>query len=322
MNSSIIDRLRHGLIPAVPVPFKQSGEIDRRSQERYAAWMNGQPIAGVAVWAHTGRGLLLSRDQREYIIGSWRETSSDKVIIAGAGGSKEARTDQDYIASAREMAEHAAKLGADALLCYAPVRFRDRAEEERDELTLHYHVQLASAGLPLILFYLYEAAGGISYSYSVLANLLQTSQVIGIKIATLDSVMTYQDISRLCRSVTPDKLIITGEDRFLGYSLMCGADAALIGMGSAYTKLQSDLLSSYFEKDFTRFDRLSERADRLAQATFVAPMEGYIARMSYILSRHGIFDNNSWRDPWGPALTPEELADLDHMMSELDNATY
>ena len=92
-------------------------------------------------------------------------------------------------------------------------------------------------------------------------------------------------------------------------------------MGAAYTQMQSDLLSSYFAKDFTGFDRLSERADRLAQATFVAPMEGYIARMSYILSRHGIFDKDSWRDPWGPALTKDELPVIDDVMSDLDHAS-
>ena len=43
------------------------------------------------------------------------------------------------------------------------------------------------------------------------------------KMATLDSVMTYQDVSRQLRERHPEKLFITGEDRFLGYSLRRGA---------------------------------------------------------------------------------------------------
>ena len=35
--------------------------------------------------------------------------------------------------------------------------------------------------------------------------------------------MTFQDIARLVKTRAPGKLVITGEDRFLGYSLMCGA---------------------------------------------------------------------------------------------------
>ena len=67
--------------------------------------------------------------------------------------------------------------------------------------------------------------------------------MLGIKVATLDSVMTFQDVARLIRRQAPDKVLITGEDRFLGYSLMCGAEAALIGMGAACTTLQSRALA-------------------------------------------------------------------------------
>ncbi len=52
------------LIPAVPVPFDAQGKIDAPAQERYARWMAQQPIAGVAVGAHTGRGLRLAQIER------------------------------------------------------------------------------------------------------------------------------------------------------------------------------------------------------------------------------------------------------------------
>ena len=42
------------LIPAVPVPFDSKGTFVATAQEQYARWMAMQPIAGVAVWAHTG----------------------------------------------------------------------------------------------------------------------------------------------------------------------------------------------------------------------------------------------------------------------------
>jgi len=99
---------------------------------------------------------------------------------------------------------------------------------------------VAAVGLPLILFYLYEAAGGVSYSPELLDELLTASEVVGIKMAMLDSVMTYQDVSRQLQARHPKKLLITGEDRFLGYSLRCGARAALIGMGAICCDLQAE----------------------------------------------------------------------------------
>ena len=59
------------------------------------------------------------------------------------------------------MACRAADLGP--MPCWSTPRppFADRPD--RDSLILDYHARIAEAGLPLVLFYLYEAAGGISY---------------------------------------------------------------------------------------------------------------------------------------------------------------
>jgi len=71
--------------------------------------MASQPIAGVAVWAHTGRGLFLGDEMARKVLRDWREKLPDKVIIAGVG-SMDANLER---ASARtlEMAENAARIG-------------------------------------------------------------------------------------------------------------------------------------------------------------------------------------------------------------------
>ena len=199
----------------------------------------------------------------------------------------------------------AANLGADALLVHPPVAFRDR--DDQDPLILDYHAELAEVGLPLVLFYLYEAAGGISYPPELLGALLERPEVLGIKVATLDSVMTFQDIARLIRERAPGKLLITGEDRFLGYSLMCGAQAALVGMAAACTPCQAELIRSFQRGDAQRFLELSAAVDDLAQHTFLAPMEGYIQRMLWCLVHQGVIPEDAAHDPWGPTLDPSEF---------------
>ena len=98
--------------------------------------------------------------------------------------------------------------------------------------------------MPLILFYLYEAAGGISYSLELLDELTRLPQVVGIKMATLDSVMTFQEVALWLQERSPEIALITGEDRFLDYSLMLGAESALVGMGAALINLQADMITS------------------------------------------------------------------------------
>ena len=286
MTSSLAERLEWGLIPAVPVPFRGT-TVDREAQRGYARWMASQPVAGVAVWAHTGRGPHLSDEDRREVLEAWREAMPDRVIVAGA---------RDVT-----MAIDARRWHADALLAFP---------QRQDPVA--YHRRLGRE-LPVLAFYLYEAAGGVPYDDATLHAILDLPEVVGIKVATLDSVMTYQRIAAVLRS-HPDKLLVTGEDRFFGYSVMLGARAALVGMGSALPDLQAELLRSWAERDFGRFADLSELCDRLAQVTFIEPMEGYIRRMLWAAAADGALPAEACDDPWGPALPQSERDAVDAMV--------
>src|SRR5213594_4307306 len=300
-------RLYAGLIPAVPVPFDGEGRIHRAAQDSYVRHMADQPVKGVAVWAHTGRGLLLAPEQRAEVLRCWRAgLPRDRCVVAGVGANAQKIRDPGaYMDAAVRMAEEACELGADALLLHPTTLLRE--SRDCDEGIVRYHRRLASLDVPLILFYLYEAAGGVHYSPAVLRELLALPQVIGIKMATLDSVMTFQDVARQIGIEQPRKLLITGEDRFLGYSLMCGAHAALIGMGAACCRLHADLIRSFYDQaESARFLGFSRKVDLLACHTFIQPMEGYIRRMLWVLVHQGIVPIDAANDPWGPELPAAE----------------
>jgi len=126
---SLVERLEWGLVPAVPVPFRGDA-MDVAAQRGYAAWMGRQPVAGVAVWAHTGRGPHLSADQRGGVLEAWREAMPDRIIVAGA---------RDIT-----MAIEARRGRADALLAFP----------QRDD-PVKYHARL-SRELPVVAFWLYR----------------------------------------------------------------------------------------------------------------------------------------------------------------------
>jgi 4-hydroxy-tetrahydrodipicolinate synthase len=274
------------------------------------------------VGAHTGRGLYLTERERTQVLTHWRESLPNHIVIAGAGcpaaqNGDPIKGDDDYILRAKRMAEHAMSLGADAILCYAPARFRDMPERQQHEAIVAYHREIASVGLPIILFYLYEAAGGISYSAETLRALFKLPNVIGIKIATLDSVVTFQNIAAQLKAEYPEQLLITGEDRFLGYSLMMGADSALIGMGDALTGLQAKMMQSWYLQDTADFLYRSQIVDRFAMATFGDPVEGYISRMLYALSWLDVVSREATHDPWGPELSEADIDAVGDFMTAL-----
>jgi 4-hydroxy-tetrahydrodipicolinate synthase len=314
-------RLRGGLIPAVPVPWSAEGQIHRQAQKDYVSYMAAQRQVGVAIWVHTGRGLFLTPEQREEIYHAWRQgLGSDKIIIAGAGALPDKtlvgdRQVERFESDTLAMAEQAKALGADALLVYPPVIYRGQDDEER--LVVEHHQRLAELGMPLILFYLYEAAGGISYSLEVLDELTHLPQVVGIKMATLDSVMTFQEVALWLRERSPEIVLITGEDRFLDYSLMLGAESALIGMAAALTNPQADLISSYMDRDYNRFHDLAWKVTHLAMSTFFSPMEKYIVRMLGVLHLLGVIPRDAVHDPCGWELGDEDFAALKRMLRQI-----
>jgi len=304
-------RLEWQIFPAVPVPFDSRGRLHESAQAAFVEYISSGPAAGVAVWVHSGRGLHIDTSLRKEVMRSWRDGLPGRIIIAGVGA-KADTAKSEVIRRTLEMAELAIQLGADAFLVFPPVSLKGD-----EEAIYSYHVELCRFGIPLILFYLYEWAGGVPYSKGLLERLLSLDMVAGVKSATLDNILSFQDLSRLVASSAPEKLFITGEDRMFGYSLMRGARAALVGLGAACTSLQKSLIDSYRQGDFSRFIQLSSKVDRLAEVTFIEPMEGYIRRMLLVLAALGILPLEACYDPFGPPVPESHIRNIERVLAEI-----
>ena len=89
MPDGILARLDGGLIPAVPVPFR-GATLAADAQRAYAGWMARHDIAGVAVWAHTGRGPHLTPAQRREVLATWRRALPNSLPSNGLRSSSRA----------------------------------------------------------------------------------------------------------------------------------------------------------------------------------------------------------------------------------------
>jgi 4-hydroxy-tetrahydrodipicolinate synthase len=287
------------LIAAVPTPLDGSGEIHLEGLRHLVASLDGSAVGGLAIGTQLGRGARLSPDQWVRLLATVREgLRGEKILVASAGASAEVRRPLEVFDAALAMANRASSLGADALLVQPPGVVRGRPE--RDRLVLEYHTAVAEAGLPLLLSYRRESSGGIAYGPEVMAQLLARPEVLGVEIATIDGIATFQQVEALTRELAPGKLVISGEERFLGYSLMCGADAAMVGLGSAFPMLVAELLEAYFAPDASRFLTLSAKVDALARPIFRPPIEGATLRLLRTLVDLGVIPLEAANDPWGP----------------------
>ena len=327
--SGLAERLAHGLVPAAPVPHRADGAFDAAAHDAYAAWMARQRVAGVAVWAHTGRGLHLPEETAAAVLSSWRRAlGPERLVVAGAGARPRAASGQRaarvtppadplgltafVIERTVAMARQARDLGADAILALPPVLLANL--EDHESRIVDVHAALADVGLPVLAFWLYPAAGGCAYGPRLVERLLALPHVAGLKVATLDSVVRFQEIAA---RFPPGKLLVTGEDRFLGYSLMMGARCALVGLGAARTALPAGLVETHARGDHARFLRLAEDCDRLGAAAFCEPVDGYPRRMLGLLAADGVIPREAAFDPYGPAVPAAQLEAAERVAREL-----
>ena len=155
-----------GLIPAVPVPFR--GRTARGGAQRtYAQWMAAQPVAGVAVM-----GAYRARHQ----------PLGGRAATCSRPGGPPCPTKSSWRGRLSRDGARCQAGGADALLAFP----------RRDD-TVRYH-QALGRELPVIAFYLYEA-GGRRLSGRHAARAARSAGSIGIKVATMDSVMTFQRVA-------------------------------------------------------------------------------------------------------------------------------
>jgi 4-hydroxy-tetrahydrodipicolinate synthase len=313
----LLERVRNAVVPAVLTPMTADGALAEDALERYALAISGSGVAGLGMWAHTGRGPYLSADQRKRVLRTFRATTGLPLIV-GVGTRPADDTDAaSESVSVYRMAEEAVEGGADALLVFPGGRPGD-PDAARARETMRRHARLAQDfDVPLVAFLLHGEAGGFPYSRNLVHDLLAMPHTVGIKLATLDSAMACQEAITLVHESHPDRLAITGEDRMFGASLMWGADGALVGIAAAVPELTTDVTDTWIHGRAEAFLSASGRLDRFASATFRAPMEGYVQRMLWAAEWQGTIPPHASHDPFGPRLPASDRNRVRATLDEL-----
>jgi len=280
-----------GIIPAIVTPMTNEGDIDLPALRRYAGWLAEQGPVALAVNVDTGEGPHLTADEKRQTL----ETVSEAVagechVVAGVAGPSTAQA----ISNARA----AQAAGADALLVFPISAFL--GQPLNPEVPYRYHTAIAEAvDLPLILFQLQPALGGVLYTTEILHLLITIPSVTAIKEASFDA-MRFLQVKAALESASRNITFLTGNDNFICESFILGAEGALLGFSTLGTREQVAMLEAVQRGDIAQARELGHRLQTLADVIFAPPVTDYRARTKEALKMLGVLENTTVRPPLLP----------------------
>lgn len=297
----------HGIIPAIVTPMTPAGALDLPALKRYVNWLVEQGPVALAVNVDTGEGPHLTAEERCRTLETVAEVAAGRCgVVAGVGGPSTAQG----VANARD----AQSAGADALLVFPIAAYL--GVPLNPELPYRYHAALAEAvDLPLILFQLQPALGGVLYSTEVLHRLISIPSAVAIKEASFDARRFLQvkaDIESASRRIT----LLTGNDNFIYESFVLGAEGALLGFSTLGTREQVTMVAARRRGDEATARELGARLQALANVVFAPPVTDYRARTKEALVMLGVLESAAVRPP----LLPIGAAERDNLRAALRRA--
>jgi 4-hydroxy-tetrahydrodipicolinate synthase len=296
-----------GIIPAIVTPMNSDGELDLPSLRRYASWLAEQGPVALAVNVDTGEGPHLTPDEKRQTLETVAEAVAGKCkVIGGVAGPSTAQG----IANARA----AQAAGADALLIFPISAFL--GQPLNPEIPYRYHAAIAEAvDLPLILFQLQPALGGVLYTTEILHKLIAIPSVAAIKEASFDAIRFLQ-VKAALESASRKITFLTGNDNFICESFILGAEGALLGFSTLGTREQVSMLAAIQRGDINEGRELGSRLQSLADVIFAPPVTDYRARTKEALKMLGILENTTVRPP----LLPISESECETIRHALQNA--
>lgn len=285
-----------GIIPAIVTPMTKDGDLDLPALQRYTHWLVEQGPVALAVNVDTGEGPHLTPDEKRQTLETVAEVVEGKCkVVGGVAGPSTAQG----VANAR--AAHAA--GADALLIFPIPAFL--GQPLNPEVPYRYHAAIAEAvELPLILFQLQPALGGVLFTTEILHKLITIPSVAAIKEASFDA-MRFLQVKAALESASRKIIFLTGNDNFICESFILGAEGALLGFSTIGTAEQVSMLKAVQHGDFNEARELGCRLQPLADVIFAPPVTDYRARTKEALKMLGVLENTTVRPPLLPVTDSE-----------------
>ncbi len=247
-------RALRGSLTALVTPFK-NGALDEAAFRAHVDWQIAEGTQGLVPVGTTGESPTLSHDEHKKIV-EWciAEAKGRVPVVAGAGSNN--------TSEAIDLARHAEKAGADALLVVTP--YYNKPTQEG--LYQHFKAVNDAVGIP-ILIYNIPPRSVVDMSNATMARLYELKNIVGVKDATAN----LARVSQQRHLMGPDFIQLSGEDMTaLAYNA-AGGHGCISVVSNVAPKLCAEMQTLSLKGDYTAALAVQDRLVPLHDAVFTEP---------------------------------------------------
>lgn len=280
-------RTFRGSITALVTPFKD-GAVDEAAFRAHVNWQIENGTHGLVPVGTTGESPTLSHEEHRNVV-EWciGEAKGRVPVIAGAGSNN--------THEAVELARHAEKAGADAVLVVTPYYNKPT----QAGLYAHFKAINDAIGIPIVIYNI-PPRSVVDMSVDTMKRLYELRNIAGVK----DATGSVARISQQRAAMGPDFIQLSGDDIIAMPSVAAGASGTISVVSNVAPRLSAERMEAALDGDAARALALQDRLAPLDMAVFLEPG---VTGSKYALSVLGRMSDEV-RLPLMPATEPTRAA--------------
>jgi 4-hydroxy-tetrahydrodipicolinate synthase len=281
-----------GSIPALVTPFTDAGAVDEKAFAAHVEWSISEGSHGLVPVGTTGESPTLSHDEHKRVVELCIEVAARRVpVIAGAGSNN--------TKEAIDLARHAEKAGADAILVVTP--YYNKPTQKG--LFAHFSAIAEAVKLPIVIYNI-PGRSVIDMTPETMGALHKAHpSIVGVK----DATGKIERVSEQRIACGREFVQLSGEDATaLGFNAHGGVGCISVTANVA-PRLCSEFQKATLAGDYAKALEYQDRLMPLHKAIF---MEPGVCGAKYALHRiRGL--NRLVRSPLMSTLEPATEAAID-----------
>jgi 4-hydroxy-tetrahydrodipicolinate synthase len=256
-----------GSFTALVTPFK-NGSVDEQAFRDLVEWQIAEGTNGLVPVGTTGESPTLSHGEHKQVVEWCIDQARKRVPVVAGAGSNSTR-------EAVELAKHAERAGADAVLVVTP--YYNKPTQEG--MYQHFKAINDAVGIPIMIYNI-PARSVIDMSVDTMARLYELKNIAGVKDATASMVRVSQQRAAMGEGFNQ----LSGEDATALGFMAHGGHGCISVTSNVAPRLCAEFQGACLRGDFAAALRLQDKLMPLHQNLFV---ETSPAPVKYALSLLG-----------------------------------